>query len=297
MPVTTSLDHLITALRGKSESARRAAVEALVAQGSAAVKPLRDALADPHWEVRRAAVQALGRMGDPQATIAVFRMWEIGSHIIHLQQATVEAWERLKGTVAVEPLCGLLTDKDAAVRRAAVEALGQLNDPRAVKPLCSLLGDGDAAMREVTVAIVMRFPNEAFEPLLATLQNSSLLARLTAVGCLGQLSDPRAVEPLCRLLTDTDAAVRRAAVEGLGNIGRREALPALKARLHWLRGETDQNVLAALRAAIEKIEEATKHLKGKPRAGEVETPTPAGRPRAAGDAPTAEGRPRTTSDQ
>jgi HEAT repeat protein len=205
MPVTTSLDHLITALRGKSESARRAAVEALVAQGSAAVKPLRDALADPHWEVRRAAVQALGRMGDPQATIAVFRMWEIGSHIIHLQQATVEAWERLKGTVAVEPLCGLLTDKDAAVRRAAVE--------------------------------------------------------------------------------------------GLGNIGRREALPALKARLHWLRGETDQNVLAALRAAIEKIEEATKHLKGKPRAGEVETPTPAGRPRAAGDAPTAEGRPRTTSDQ
>jgi HEAT repeat protein len=135
MPTVTSLDHLITALRGRSESARRAAVEALVQQGNAAVAPLMDALADPHWEVRRAAVQALVRIGDPQATIAVFRMWAIGSHIIHLQQATVEAWERLKDTVAVEPLCGLLTDTDAAVRQAAVEALGATGSSRALRPL------------------------------------------------------------------------------------------------------------------------------------------------------------------
>jgi HEAT repeat protein len=176
MPVTTSLDHLITALRGRSESARRAAVEALVAQGSAAVKPLRDALADPHWEVRRAAVQALVRIGDLQATVAALRVGR-QSHVIHLQ-------------------------------RAALETL-----------------------------------------------------------------------------------------EALGNIGRREALPVLQAYLKGLRRERDQNVLTALRAAIEKIEKATAATAGLPRAAEAETPTPTGRPRAAADAPTAEGRPRTTSDQ
>lgn len=175
-------------------------MEALVQQGSAAVKPLLDALADPHWEVRRAALRALGRIGDPQAAIGVFRMWATGSHIIHLQEATIEAWERLK-RVALEPLCGLLKDEEAAVRRAAMEALG--------------------------------------------------------------------------------------------NLGHRNALPALQARLKGRERERDVNVLSALRAAIEKIEKATEHLKGVPRAAEAETLTPTGHPRAAEDAPTAEGRPRT----
>jgi hypothetical protein len=82
-------------------------------------------------------------------------------------------------------------------------------------------------------------------------------------------------------------------LEALGDIGRREALPVLQAYLKGLRRERDEEVLAAIRAAIEKIEEATKHLKGKPRAAEVEAPTPTGRPRAAEDVPTAEGRPMT----
>jgi HEAT repeat protein len=108
--------------------------------------------------------------------------------------------------------------------------------------------------------------------------------------------DTHAVGPLYRVLTNGDIDGRRMAAEVLGNIGRREALPALKARLGFGK-ERSGRVRDGIRAAIEKIEEATKHLKGKPRAGEVEALTPTGRPRAAGDAPTAEGRPRTTSDQ
>ncbi len=177
MPTTTSLDSLITALRGRSESARRAAVEALVQQGSAAVKPLLEALANPHWEVRRAAIKALVRIGNLQATMAAFRVGR-ESHVIHLRQAALET------------------------------------------------------------------------------------------------------------------------LEALGDIGRREALPVLQAYLKGLRRERDQNVLATIRAAIEKIEKATAATAGLPRAAEAETPTPTGRPRAAEDAPTAEGRPRaTTSDQ
>jgi HEAT repeat protein len=254
-----------------------------------AVGPLCGLLGDQEAAVREVAVAIVMRFPS-DAVAPLVATLQNSSPLARL--TAVRCLGQLNNPRAVQPLCDLLTDKDTAVRRAAVEALGRLNDPRAVGPLCGLLGDQDATMREAVVAIVMRFPGDAFEPLLATLQNSSPHARLTAVKCLGQLNDPRAVEPLCGLLTDTDAAVRRAAVEALGNIGHRNALPALKSRLRWLRGETDQNVLAAIRAAIEKIEEATKHLKGKPRAAEAEILTPDRRPRAAEDTPTAEGRPR-----
>ena len=125
MPTGTSLDQLIADLRGRSEFKRRAAVEALVQRGNVAVAPLLDALTDPHWEVRRAAVQALGRIGDPQAMIAAFRVgW--ASRVIHLQQAAAEASGNL-GRQALPALRECLRhERDQDVRvalRAAIEKI------------------------------------------------------------------------------------------------------------------------------------------------------------------------------
>jgi hypothetical protein len=86
-----------------------------------------------------------------------------------------------------------------------------------------------------------------------------------------------------------DTQLRKLAAEALGKLGRREALPALKARLPklGLRGERDKDVLAAIRAAIEKIEKATAATKDLPRPATTLTPDAATLPRPA-DAPTHE---------
>lgn len=71
--------------------------------------------------------------------------------------------------------------------------------------------------------------------------------RRNAAVALGNLRDPRAVEPLARALNDEDPIIRGHAAWALGRIGGREAEAALTARLSV---EDDQDVLAELTGAL-----------------------------------------------
>jgi HEAT repeat protein len=235
-------------------------MEALVQIGEPAVKALRWCLETGGYCDPERAVRTLARIGAP----ALKPMYEL------LHQDTrywvCDRAARVLGNIrdrrAVEPLCQALGDRNDFVRKLAAEVLGNIRDRRAVEPLCQALGDENAGVRA------------------------------QAAGALGNIGDGRAVEPLCRALGDRDGGVRRWAAEALGHIGSREALPALKVRLRGRERERDESVIAAIHAAIEKIEKATPEMAGLPRAAEAEAPTPAGRPRAAEDAPTPEGKPR-----
>ena len=88
---------------------RPAAVEALVAAGSVAGESLVAALGNQDPKVRKAAVMALGRIGDARA---------------------------------VEALIAVLEDQDGEVQWAAIESLGQLGDDRATEPLIAMLTTG-----------------------------------------------------------------------------------------------------------------------------------------------------------
>jgi hypothetical protein len=88
---------------------KRRLVEAFGAAGAPAVPALIQALGDSDWDVRRAAAEALGKLGDPQAVPALIQA---------------------------------LGDSDVGVRRAAAEALGKIGDPQAVPALIQALGDG-----------------------------------------------------------------------------------------------------------------------------------------------------------
>jgi len=67
------------------------------------------------YDVREAAADALGEIGDPRA---------------------------------VEPLIAALGDPDGDVREAAAEALGTIGDPRAVGPLTAALKDPSGGVRQ-----------------------------------------------------------------------------------------------------------------------------------------------------
>ena len=151
--VEEALPVLTHALRSRSWDVRWAAAEALGEMGDLrAVAPLLAALQDEDWRVRWAAAEALGRIGEP----------------------------------AVEPLLAALQDEDEDVRRAAVEALGKIGDPGAVASLSAALQDKDWRVRQA------------------------------AAEALGEMGDPRAAAPLSAALQDKDWRVRRAAAEALG---------------------------------------------------------------------------------
>jgi HEAT repeat protein len=103
---------------------RGAAIEAALRSGGVrAVPGLVGCLGDKSWEVRRAAANALGTLGEHSA---------------------------------VEGLCGLINDPDRDVRETAINALGQVKDARAVVPLVLAMLDPESSVRAAAAAVVER---------------------------------------------------------------------------------------------------------------------------------------------
>ena len=158
-------------LMSKDPGSRRAAAEALGRLGDArAVEPLIQALGDKRAEVRRAAGQALASLGQP--------VWE------GRVRGDCGDYDRLGDSGdarAVEPLIRALRDEEKDARSKAAAALGRLGDGRAVEPLIQALKDEDELVRNV------------------------------AATYLGTIGDTRALEPLREALNDKDTNVRESA--------------------------------------------------------------------------------------
>jgi len=164
---------------------RKQLVEALGAVGTPAVPLLIQALGDWDEDVCRAAAEALGAIGDPQAIPALIQA--LGDDWDAVRRAAAEALVKI-GTPAVSPLIQALGDDWDAVRRAAAWALGKLGDPQAVPALIKALGD------------------------------SVWDVRRAAAWALGKLGDPQAVPALIQALRDLSENVRRAARQAIQQI-------------------------------------------------------------------------------
>lgn len=165
-----------------------------------AVPALIGALKDQDVEVRRAAAQALANLEDPRA---------------------------------VPGLIGALEDQDTEVRLYAAMALGQLEDKRAVAPLLGLLKDRSVDVRRHALGALSNFPDGVPTDAILTAMNDAdgdvrQLAISLAVSHLGergedQPADPRFLAAFTRLLRDPAADVRQQAVNGVAEMGLKQA--------------------------------------------------------------------------
>jgi HEAT repeat protein len=188
----------------------------LVQIGAPAVEPLIARLGDAAWDVRRAAAEALGRLGDARAVEPLIA--RLGDDNWNVRRAAAEALVKI-GAPAVEPLIARLSDADGSVRRAAAEALVKIGAP-AVEPLIVRLGDADGSVRRAAAEALGQLGDaRAVEPLIVRLGDADGSVRRAAAEALGRLGDARAVEPLIKRLGDADGSVRRAAAEALVKIG------------------------------------------------------------------------------
>jgi len=159
---------------------------------------------------------------------------------------------RLGTDEAVDLLISSLSRLDGVSRSAARE-LGRLGHSRALKPLADLLATPEVS--DSVAEALIRAGAKAVAVLIAALKSESPLARRAAARALGEIRDPRPVEPLAAVVQgDDDYGVRTAAANALGQIKDQRAIWALVNVLK-LRDEPDpqlQTQLQELRSAAQR---------------------------------------------
>jgi len=216
-----AVDPLITALKGSNTHVRRAAAEALGKLGDKrAVDPLIAALKNSRGNVRKAAAEALGKLGDKRAVDPLIATLK-GSNT-DVRKAAAEALVIL-GEPAMDPLITTLKDSNCNVRKAAAEALRILDwkpiDDHYKVWLLIALQDWEA---------IVNLGLPAVDPLIAALKGSNRDVRRAAAEALGKLGDKRAADPLIATLKGSNTDVLKAAAEALEKIGTTQALEALQ---------------------------------------------------------------------
>jgi HEAT repeat protein len=206
---------LIKALAFKDVAIRKAAVEALAPlKDPQAVEPLAGLLGDESADVRRAAVNALGLRGGLRVVEPLIGALEDPDADVQAAAATA-VYRRL------------MTDPDAEARRATATALGRTRDARAVETLLRGILDADETVRVAVVKALQAIGDvAAIVPLInvmaheqkSTGRPSLALGRATSQA-LDALCDERAIEALRSALGHADADVREIAARRLARVG------------------------------------------------------------------------------
>ena len=156
-------------------------------------------LTDADADIRQRAVRALEYLG----VDAVARMIErLTDEDADVRQQAARVLGLLANSRAVLPLIQRFTDKDERVRSQAVHALVEIGPP-AVDPLRHSLTHDDEAVRQQVDRTLVKLGMDTTARLIDDLTNPDEDMRYRAIHHLGQLADPRAVEPLTKT-RDTD---------------------------------------------------------------------------------------------
>lgn len=216
---------LSSVLSSDSSAARRAALGALAALGSAlGVEAVAFALTDEELEVQLAAVRALGRLRDESG-----------------------------GVAGVEHLLELVrTSDDQALVAAAISALGEAGDARAVSVLRPLARNGDpmSAVAAVEALGRLRDPRRV-DALIDALSHPEVEVVKAALRVLTDERDPRVGAHLGACLDHEAWDVRRLAADLLGRLGGEPGMGLLRAKLA---GEEEPLVKEAIQRALSKLE-------------------------------------------
>ena len=204
------------------------------------VQNLLDSLETPGKQNLRSIALVLGWFKRPAVERALTRL--MGRD--ELREEIVEALVR-HGSGTAELLIGQLTAEDLEVRRSAVVALGRIGDSRATPALVEKLSDPALAI-EAANALARIGDPQAVDGLLKLVGNSDASVRQAAVSALNSVIPPSMSERIIPLLNDPDPNVRESAVKIAGYFG----YPQSASELVKLARDPDEQVRCA---AIEHL--------------------------------------------
>jgi HEAT repeat protein len=213
----------LTRLLG-SAALRSEVIETFVRYGNRVTSLLESQLETDDLETRRAAVAALGRIGNRQSVPALIRALDD-------PELTVEAADALAqigDTRPYERLLQLLSSNRGAVRRAAIGALHSLGHPRMPEDVKRLLLDSNMHVRECAIRIAGYFGYpECGDLLLQAIHDADENVRRAAVENLPYLEENRVLSVLQTALHDESPRIRAAAAQSLGHLESVASVPDL----------------------------------------------------------------------
>jgi len=240
---------------------RHEVIDALVRCGGSALDLLIGQLRTDDTDAKRAAIVALGRIGDLRATPALIELLARDDER-DLWVPITGALARLGDPHSFETLLQRLGDPDAAIRLGAIGALNSMGHPEMNGRVVALLADPNPFTREsavriagyfgysncvnrvfdlcrdddetVRVAAVEHLPffdgRPALDTLASALSTDTPRVRTAAAHALGAITDGAAPRLLIQALDDVDSWVRYFAAMGLGRHRDASSLRALGER-------------------------------------------------------------------
>jgi len=224
-------------LRSNSPAVRFAAVAALWRQQklkrNQVVKHVSDLLRDPDYRVARATLYSLPQL-DTEQVIA-----QLKHEAPEVRSAAADALGRLGDDQAVKPLAAALRDPGICrdllpviVGQEAGMALSKIGTAQAVKALIAALRDKRAEARcAAAVGLKEVSGNHVLSALIVSLRDKSVRVRKCAVWALEGRGSQKAVQPLARLLDDPSEDVRIATAMVLARLGSRQSVEPMLALL------------------------------------------------------------------
>lgn len=161
----------------------------------------------------------------------------------HLRERVIAALGTLKVSDAVPLIVQVLQNPDLKRRYIAAWALGEINDPRALDALIAALEDPDTEVRKYATRSLIKFNKAAVDPLVRALGSLPHRAQGAAILALGDIGDPRALEPL---LTQAQGGNRAEVFLALGKLKDSRAERALVQGLKDPRWQVRMNAAMAL---------------------------------------------------
>jgi HEAT repeat protein len=156
------------------------------------LKPLKKVLRSPRAVTRRCVYELMSGIED--ARVVPMLISSIESEEEQLACELVKMLGSRGDAQGVEPLIGVLGRSGGAIRGATALALGKLGDERAVAPLIAIMNDMES--KEEVATALQAIGRPAMQPLIAALAGETARQRIMAAIVLGNIGDPRAVQPL-----------------------------------------------------------------------------------------------------
>jgi hypothetical protein len=170
-------------------------------------------------EIQASAVHALGRLGSDATEALVLALKKKNRN---LRLGVIGALAEIKDARAVSSLTGIIRDPSSEIRWQAAIALGEIGDSAAAPAILEALQDTDKYVRYGSAISLVKIGHK---PVNET-EWAWYCAGMQEWDKVTELGS-HALPPLENLLRDKDSEVRIKAVKTLGEIGDRQAGPAL----------------------------------------------------------------------
>jgi HEAT repeat protein len=211
-------------------------------------------LQDTDADIRRTAVESLGKIGDRSALSAVSPL--LADPLPAIRAAAAQAVGRMAAPddqSAIAALAHSLGDVDQSVRQAAALAIGEIEpSPRQLPSLAERLQASDVELRRTAVrALMLLDAGQVVEWLLPLLDDPDAEVRQGAVAALGLSGDARAATALGkRLMQDPSPSVRAEAAYHLGELSEKDTRTMLRAAVEK---ERDRGVRRWIEAELKAL--------------------------------------------